>query len=75
MRLSRSGHGNTQTLEASDPSLYTYRLPGGAVQRFLMLEPSGRGLPPRLAAPGLEPEPNLVWRRVGEELVYEIDFR
>ncbi len=61
---------------ADQPELYTYTRPGGQVSRFELLEPSGYGLPPRIAAPGLTPEPNITWQRDGSgELMYDIVYR
>ncbi|MEL7087765.1 MAG: hypothetical protein AAGL98_04885, partial [Planctomycetota bacterium] len=59
--LTRTAHGMKQELPAADGELFTYTRPGGETSEFLILEPSARGLPPRIAAPGLSPEPNLVW--------------
>ena len=74
--LTRTAHGLKSELHAVDGELFTYTRPGGETSEFLLLEPSADGLPPRLAAPGLSPEPNLVWEfnRDGEP-VFEIDYR
>lgn len=75
-KLTRTHHGHREELNATDPHHFTYQRPGGEISEFLLLEPSGFGLPPRLAAPGLSPEPNLVWERADNgELVFDIEYR
>ncbi len=59
--LTRSLHGMKHTLSAEDDRMFGYTRPGGAFEPFLLLEPAAAGLPPRLVAPGLSPEPSLVW--------------
>jgi hypothetical protein len=74
--LTRQHHGLTQKLRADDQTLFAYTLPGGRTRQFLLLEPSAHGLPPRLTAPGLEPEPTLTWHRDdGGAVTPEIIFR
>lgn len=64
------------TYSADQPELFTYTRPGGQVSRFELLEPSGYGLPPRITAPGLTPEPNIIWQRDGSgDLTYDIVYR
>lgn len=74
--LRLTGHGQDREMRADDTSLFTFTRPGGEVCDFVMLEPEGFGLPPRLTAPGLDPEPTLAWERdaVGQ-LVYDIRYR
>lgn len=74
--ITRTVHTLQLPYRSDQPELFTYTRPGGEVSRFLMLEPSGHGLPPRIAAPGLTPEPNLTWQRDGAgELTYDIEYR
>lgn len=74
--LTRTAHGLKQELRADDPTLFTYTRPGGAVSDFMLLEPSARDLPPRIAAPGLSPEPTLVWEHQSDgEPTFEIEYR
>lgn len=74
--ITRTVHNLQLEYRSDQPELFTYTRPGGEVSRFLMLEPSGHGLPPRIAAPGLTPEPNLTWQRDGAgELTYDIEYR
>lgn len=75
-KLTRHRRGSQEELDASDDDLFRYTRPGGQGSAFLLLEPAGFGLPPRLAAPGLSPEPNLVWERDGHgQLVFDIEYR
>ncbi|MEM6854087.1 MAG: DUF1570 domain-containing protein [Planctomycetota bacterium] len=75
-KLTRTHHGHREELLATDDYRFAYTRPGGETSAFLLLEPSGFGLPPRLAAPGLSPEPNLVWERGADgELVFDIEYR
>ncbi len=75
-KLTRTHHGQREELLATDDHHFIYQRPGGATAEFLLLEPAGHGLPPRLAAPGLSPEPNLVWDRADDgELTFEIEYR
>ncbi|MBB6428600.1 peptidase MA family metallohydrolase [Algisphaera agarilytica] len=75
-KLTRTHHGHREELNASDDHHFTYTRPGGQESEFLLLEPAGYGLPPRLAAPGLSPEPILMWERTDDgELVFDIEYR
>ncbi|MEM8739083.1 MAG: DUF1570 domain-containing protein [Planctomycetota bacterium] len=75
-KITRTLHGESQSLKADDPELYVYARPGGQRSDFLLLEPAGYNLPPRLAAPGLSPEPNLVWLAEPDgRLSFDIEFR
>lgn len=75
-KLTRHRRGDQEELNASDSNLFTYTRPGGQHSAFLLLEPAGFGLPPRLAAPGLSPEPILVWERDDQgQLVFDIEYR
>ena len=74
--IMRTVHQMKLEYGADQPELFTYTRPGGEVSRFELLEPSRAGLPPRIAAPGLTPEPNLVWQRdAAGELIYDITYR
>ena len=74
--MTRTVHNLDLEYRADQPARYTYTRPGGEVSRFQLLEPSRSGLPPRIAAPGLNPEPNLIWERDGEgNLAYDITYR
>lgn len=75
-KITRTHHGQHEELLATDHQRFTYQRPGGATVDFLLLEPAGFGLPPRLTAPGLSPEPMLVWDRAANgELVFDIEYR
>ncbi|MEO1236118.1 MAG: DUF1570 domain-containing protein, partial [Planctomycetota bacterium] len=75
-RLTRTHHGVEEVFDARDEAVFTYTRPGGERSDFLLLEPSALGLPPRLVAPGLSPEPNLVWEfRPDGTIAHEIEFR
>lgn len=75
-KLTRHQRGRQEELTAADDRLFVYTRPGGETSPFLLLEPAGFGLPPRLAAPGLSPEPRLVWERDDDgELIFDIEYR
>ncbi len=75
-RVTRSSHGLTQEVHASDNDLFGFPRGNGSTGRFLLLAPMRDDLPPRITAPGLSPEPTLVWSRDQEgQLVQEIAFR
>ncbi|MEM9882997.1 MAG: DUF1570 domain-containing protein [Planctomycetota bacterium] len=60
----------------ADDELFTYRRPGGEASEYLLLEPAAAGLPPRLAAPGLSPEPTLIWQAGPDaEPRYDVTYR
>ena len=80
--LTRTTHGLHEELRAADDELFTYTRPGAdgraeaRSSAFVLLESAARGLPPRLVAPGLDPEPMLEWSRDPEgRLVAEIRYR
>lgn len=77
--VTRQGQGVTRQYDARDEELYTYPTGNNGIamtQEFRVLEPTGEGLPPRLTAPGLSPEPTLVWSKNAEGgLVQEVVFR
>jgi hypothetical protein len=74
-RAIRTSHGLTTEISSMDESVYRY--PVGSTQRyFRMLGPARRDLPSALAAPGLKPEPIVVWSRDGDgQLMQDIAFR
>jgi hypothetical protein len=75
-RATRQEPGRTIQVSAKDESLYEYTLPNGKTQRFQMLDAESRDLLPRLTAPGLDPQPTLVWRRDKTgQLMSEIVFK
>ena len=74
--LTRSTHGLQEQYDARQDELFTYTRPDGRARDFLMLEPAGHGLPPRLLAPGLDPEPSLEWSRSRDQtLTWQIQYR
>jgi len=74
--LTRSSHHVTDTLTATDASLFTYSRTTGAVAEFEMLASSRDDLPPRISAPGISPAPTLIWSRDdAERLVMDIEYR
>ncbi len=75
-RLQRTSHGVQAEFSATDPSMFRFTRKNGSDGEFEMLPPTGTDLPPRLRAPGLKPEPTLVWSRdAGGEVVQEVEFR
>lgn len=69
-------HGVKSSISSLDNMVYYYKTRTGVMKRFRCLTPTMRGLPPRLTAPGLEPEPTLVWSvtRSGH-LISKIEYR
>lgn len=60
---------------AADESAYTF-VRNKVESPFQLLEPSADDLPPRLTAPGLKPEPTLIWSRDNEgKLVQDVQYR
>jgi len=74
--VTRTSHGLTQTLSADDQTLFTFTRPGGTPAPFVILDAARDDLPPRVTAPGLRPEPTLVWSRDDAgKLVQDITYR
>lgn len=74
--VKRDQHGLTIRASGTDETLYRYRRADGAEAQFKLLTPEGKDLLPRIAAPGLRPEPTLVWSRDRQsQLVQELSFR
>ena len=74
--LIRKTHGLTIEMAATDPDLYRYQRHDGSTGQFRLLEATRNDLPPRITAPGLRPEPTLVWSRDADgKLVQDIEYR
>ncbi len=74
--VTRTLPGWSHTTRALDDAVFTYDHPNGYAVDFLLLEPTEYGLPPRITAPGLDPEPTLRWSRgVDGSIRFDIDFR
>lgn len=68
--------GSTTRYNSREDALFTYPRPNGAAADFKLLDPERSGLPPRITAPGLKPEPTLVWKRdTRGDLVQEVVFK
>ncbi len=74
-RSIRSHHGVSIEVDAEDDSLYTYQNRSGATVPFQLLEAEANYLLPRIIAPGLKPEPMVVWQLDEDELVPDITYR
>ncbi|MEM6504368.1 MAG: DUF1570 domain-containing protein [Planctomycetota bacterium] len=73
-RLRRSEMGVTRNLSAGADELYRYKQ-ASRERTFVLLKPDRPGLPPRIAAPGLSPEPTLVWYRDSDgKLIQDIAY-
>ncbi|MCE9590045.1 MAG: DUF1570 domain-containing protein [Planctomycetes bacterium] len=73
--LTRYSPGVKIVQTAGDESLYAFPR-NGQDAPFLLLEPSASGLPPRITAQGLKPEPTLVWSRDKQgNLVQDMQFK
>lgn len=74
--LTRTSYGVATEFSATDDDVFYFPRDNGTVGSFALLEPSRRDLPPRITAPGLHPEPTLVWSRDDRgELVQDIVYR
>lgn len=74
-RATQSAHGVKIPFDSEDESMYQF-LRRGRSERFQLLEPAGAQFPPRITAPGLRPEPTLVWSRDGDgTLTHDVVFR
>ena len=74
-RLVRNHHSGSYEMSADDPTLYGFEV-RGAFKPFVLLEPSAAGLPPRISAQGLDPEPSVVWHAKPDGGVVEaIEYR
>lgn len=75
-RLRQSEMGVTQDFSADHADLYRYTRDAYGQRDFVMLRPDRAGLLPRITAPGLKPEPTLIWYRDAKgKLVQEIEYR
>jgi len=75
-KLRRKEMGVTRSLSAEHDDLFVYSKGEGEDHDFVLLEPDRTGLPPRITAPGLEPEPMLIWYRDADnKLVQDIVYR
>lgn len=73
-KLRRSEMGVTRNLSAGKDEVYRYNR-GNGERPFVLLKPDQVGLPPRLTAPGLDPEPTLIWYRDSDgKLVQDIVY-
>lgn len=78
--LRRRELGVTQNQSAADTGLFRFTRGGeegaGFEADFVLLAPSRSDLPPRIVAPGLSPEPTLIWHRDADgKLVQDIEYR
>ena len=75
-RMWISSHGIRFEHDARDAENFQYTRPNGVVRAFKLLAPARNDLPPRIVAPGLRPEPMLVWSRdEDDQLVQDVQFR
>jgi hypothetical protein len=75
-RVTRSSHGLQTEFHSSDATMFQFTRSTGAVADFELLDAARIDFPPRLTAPGLRPQPTLVWSRNADgELVADIEYR
>jgi HAMP domain-containing protein len=74
--VTRTSHGLTSVFRARDEELFEYERDNGITSLFQILAAARDDLPPRIAAPGLNPTPTLVWRRDSDgQLAQDIEYR
>lgn len=70
----RNEMGVTRSFSAGNDAMYQYAS-GSDDRAFVILAPNRAGLPPRLSAPGLDPEPTLIWYRDHDgKLIHDIVY-
>lgn len=75
LKVRRSEMGVTRHLSADHDELYRFTREGDEAREFVLLKPEKAGLPPRITAPGLEPEPTLIWYRDADgKLIQDIAY-
>lgn len=75
-KLRRSEMGVTRNYSAQREELFSYSIGSGSERDFVLLDPDRAGLPPRITAPGLEPQPTLTWSRDRQgKLVQGIEYK
>lgn len=73
-KIRLSEMGVTRDFAAGNDALYRYTRSTGQ-RDFVLLTPEQAGLPPRITAPGLDPEPTLIWYRDDDgKLVHDITY-
>jgi hypothetical protein len=73
-KLRRSEMGVTRSFSANQAPMFRYSR-DGSERAFLLLAADRSDLPPRITAPGLDPEPTLVWYRDSDgKLVQDIVY-
>ncbi|MFK7789348.1 MAG: DUF1570 domain-containing protein [Phycisphaeraceae bacterium] len=73
-QLRRNEMGVTRRLSAGNERMYRYER-SAQTRDFVLLASNQPGLPPRITAPGLAPEPTLVWTRDNDgKLVQDIVY-
>jgi len=74
-RMERISHGVTTEISAMDETVYRFPLGSRGTRMFEVLEAERGDLPPRISAPGLKPQPTLIWSRDAEgKLVQAVVF-
>jgi hypothetical protein len=72
----RTTHGITFEFDARNNALYEFPLPHGGAGKFQVLAPDTHGLPPRVTAPGLRPQPTVFFAKDPDgQLVEDVDFK
>lgn len=79
-RMRRHDHGVAHDLDARDDHLFVFVRNSAAGRpyeaEFRMLSATRSDLPPRIVAPGLSPEPTLIWHRDEDgNLIQDIEYR
>lgn len=63
-------------IAANDEWVYRFNSPEGKPQNFQLVQSGHPDLPPSITAPGLSPQPTLVWMRDADgQLVYDLVYR
>lgn len=77
LHFTQTINGVQTRYHARDDRLFSFENAAGQTRPFSLLAPAREGLPPRVLAPGLRPEPMLIWdiNPVTKQLEYGFVFR
>jgi hypothetical protein len=75
-RITRSSHGLAEEMSSAEDANFVYPRGKAEPMPFRLLDAARNDLPPRVSAPGLKPEPTLIWvRDETGRLMSDIEYR